>query len=94
MTDIIEQIDLAKARRDPASVFAKPADVIGVASLSHHQKLDILQHWERDARAIAVADEEGMTGGEESMLSRVRRAIVALGGDEADEKSGATTKHG
>jgi hypothetical protein len=62
--------------------------------LSRRQKLDLLEQWERDARALAVADEEGMVGGNESMLRRVRRAIAALGGDEIDEKAGATTKHG
>jgi hypothetical protein len=42
-----------------------------------------------------VAEEEGMTGGEESMLGRVRRAIVALGGDEtSDDPLGPATKHG
>jgi hypothetical protein len=36
-----------------------------------------------------------MTGGEESMLGRVRRAIVALGGEEkSDDRPTPTTKHG
>jgi hypothetical protein len=53
----------------------------------------LLRQWERDARGLAVAEEEGMSGGEESMLGRVRHAIQALGEDEA-EAAAPATKHG
>jgi hypothetical protein len=33
-----------------------------------------MQAWERDAPPLAVADEEGLDSGEESMLARVRQA--------------------
>jgi hypothetical protein len=80
--------------QDPAAVFAEPADVVKATNLSRRQKMSLLEQWEREARSLAVADEEGMTGGTDSMLSRVRRAIAVLGGDEVDEKAGPTTKHG
>jgi hypothetical protein len=35
-----------------------------------------------------------MTGGEESMLNRVRQAIAAFGADEEAEQPAAATKHG
>ena len=54
----------------------------------------LLTEWERGARELAVADDEGMTGGEESMLNRVRRAIAALGADQETEQPAAGTKHG
>ena len=86
-------IDMRKATNDPSSVFAEPGNVIDSPSLSHSQKLTILEHWEHQARLLAVAEEEGMTGGEESMLGRVRRAIAALRGDQdGAERQVATTK--
>jgi hypothetical protein len=81
-----QSIDMSKAMSDPASMFAKPHDVIDAPSLSHSQKLAILEQWEHQARLLAVAEEEGMTGGEESMLGRVRRAITALRGEDEDEE--------
>ena len=92
MSSTLESIDVHKALASPASVFAEPADVVEISSLSRSQKLAVLEQWERDARALAVAEEEGLTGGKESMLGRVRGAIAALGGDEADEKAAPTTK--
>jgi hypothetical protein len=94
MRTVRDTIDMAMAQRDPASVFAEPADVLKAQSLSRRQKLALLEQWEREARSLAVAEEEGMTGDTESMLRRVRRAIAELGGDESAEKGAATTKHG
>jgi len=83
---------LAAALSDPRGVFNTPDDVLREAKLSREAKLLILHQWEHDARGLAVAEEEGMTGGEESLLSRVRRAIAALGGPTPI--SSAYTKHG
>ena len=93
MSNTAADLDFKKALLDPAAAFAEPADIVR-CDLSRHDKLRLLEQWEREARALAVADDEGMTGGEDSMLARVRRAIGALGGAEAVDQSGTATKHG
>ena len=85
--------DLESAVLDPAGTFATPADVIADPRLDRESKLRLLRQWERDARALEVAEEENMGGGEVSMLGRVRTALDALG-DEGSGASNQTTKHG
>jgi hypothetical protein len=70
--------DVNEALQSPATVFAKPSDVVNHPGLNVETKFKVLDQWERDARALAVAEEEGMSGGEENMLGRVRRAIREL----------------
>jgi hypothetical protein len=83
---------LDRALQDPSSVFADPAEVLSHPGLSREQRMLILERWEHDARELAVAEEEGMGGGEPSQLARVRRALLDLG---AHSKRGSgTTKHG
>jgi hypothetical protein len=53
--------------------------------LSHKFKLEILHRWEQDARQLAEAESEGMRGGEDSMLARVRRALRELDFEAADK---------
>jgi hypothetical protein len=93
MTESAAKVDFKKAMLDPAGTFAEPMDIVAHQELTRSQKLRLLEQWEREARSLAVAEEEGMTGGEESMLSRVRHAISALGA-EAGERTGGSTKHG
>lgn len=88
------KIDLDKALLDPAGTFARPDDIVRHPDLSRSAKIRLLAEWERGARELAVAEDEGMTGGEESMLNRVRRAITALGADEEAGPPASTTKHG
>lgn len=85
--------NLEKALADPASAFAEPRDVLADQDLSRDAKLQLLHQWERDARELAVAEEEGMTGGEESMLARVRQALLQLGVERPQDKT-QSTKHG
>ena len=59
-----KSLDLTAALADPASVFEQPKDVLAYPGLSREQRLVLLEQWERDARNLAVAEEEGMTGGE------------------------------
>jgi hypothetical protein len=87
------RIDISKALQDPASVFSQPQEIVGNPDLPRDVKRRLLRQWERDARGLAVAEEEGMSGGEESMLGRVRLAIRALGEDES-EPADTGTKHG
>ena len=92
MSQKTRPIDIGKALMDPASVFSQPREIVGDPVLPRDVKLRLLRQWERDARGLAVAEEEGMSGGEESMLGRVRHAIQALGEDEA-EAAAQGTKH-
>jgi len=85
--------NLEAALLDPALAFDQPKDVVAARDLSRDTKLKLLQQWERDARALSVAEEEGMTGGEESMLARVLRAQRELGVEESATPA-QTTKHG
>ena len=95
MTASETKLDIDKALADPAGTFSEPNEIVRMPGLTHSLKLRLLEQWEREARALAVAEEEGMTGGEESMLGRVRRAVVALGGEEkSDDQPSPTTKHG
>jgi hypothetical protein len=77
---------------DPAGVFRSPRDVLMQPNLSRDERRAILEQWERDARRLAVAEEEGKEGGEDSLLSRVRQAMTQLG--EESSPSGSGTKHG
>ena len=94
MDNTATKIDLKKALLDPAGTFAQPDDIVRHRGLARGAKIRLLQEWERGARELAVAEEEGMTGGEESMLSRVRRAIAALDAHEEVERPAGSTKHG
>jgi len=79
MTKGNSQIDLEDALGDPALFFAKPMDIVTDRSLSREAKLKLLTQWERDAQLLTVAEDEGLDGGEESMLGRVRHALRQLG---------------
>ena len=86
-------VDLEAALLNPASCFEEPGDVLEERGLTREQKLRILRQWDQDARQLAVAEEENMTGGEENMVGRVSKAILALGGD-AERDQAASTKLG
>jgi hypothetical protein len=94
MTKTEGKLDVNAALRDPAATFAEPAEIVAHPDLSRSLKLRMLRQWEQEARAVAVAQEEGMTSGGDSMLGRIRRAIGALSPDGNDEISPAPTKHG
>lgn len=76
--------ELKSALVNPADQFADPDAVVNDPSLTRVQKLKILRQWELDARQLSVAEEENMTGGEENMVGRVSRAILALGGEKEE----------
>jgi hypothetical protein len=70
--------DLDAVMADPAAFFARPQDVVTDQRFSREIKLKVLRQWERDAHNLGVADNEGMSGGEESMHGRVLHAIRSL----------------
>jgi hypothetical protein len=94
MTNTAAKVDIEKALVDPAGTFAQPDDIVRQRDLPRSAKIRLLAEWERGARELAVAEDEGMTGGEESMLNRVRRAIAALGADDEAGQPASSTKHG
>ena len=86
------KLDLDTVLRDPGRHFAEPQDIVDAAGLDRTTKLKLLEEWERDARGLAVAEDEGLDGGEASMLARIRHARRALAADETATKG--ATKHG
>lgn len=67
-TDIERKID------NPTAFFEHPIDVVHDAELSHDQKAAILDQLELDAKLLARADDENMSGGEPSRLIEVMDA--------------------
>jgi hypothetical protein len=82
-------IDIDAALANPSACFAQPQDVLAYPGLSRVLQLKILSQWEQDARGLAEAESEGMGGGEESMLGRVRQAIRTLGHAQGVSRSNA-----
>ena len=80
----LHPIDIDQVLASPKAYFDAPADVLSHPALSNKFKLRILHEWEVDARLLAEADSEGMGGGEETMLARVRTALRELDADAAD----------
>lgn len=74
-----DEFDLEQARLDPGSVFASPEKLCESSRLSKEEKVDLLQRWAEDARELEIADDEGMSGGEFSLLDRVLASLESLG---------------
>ena len=85
--------ELADALADPTGHFDRPSDVVAAPSLSHEQKIEILNRWEADSRELMVATDEGMGGGEQNRLGEVHAALKQLGVEGDGDKS-STTMHG
>ncbi len=88
-----QSTDYDRALIDPGAVYASPASILDDATLSSAQKLQLLRHWEADARELEVAEEEGMMNGEPDRLSDVLLAIEKLTADDAKHRD-APTKQG
>jgi hypothetical protein len=72
----------------PAKEFSDPAEVLADGSLSTPQKQAALHSLEQDARQLAVASSEGMSGGEETQLRNVLETERSL---ERTSSEGAFT---
>jgi hypothetical protein len=68
----------------PAKQFANPAEVLADRSLSASEKQAALNSLEQDARQLAVATAEGMSGGETTKLRNVLEAERSLEPPSAD----------
>ncbi len=65
--------------KDPRAHFTTPADVLDTPELTKHDRLILLRRWEQDERALVRAGSEApMTGGEQTMLDDVQKAIRQL----------------
>ena len=73
-----DKIDKDELPSDPKAAFGTPERVLADPDLDRESKLAILKAWEHDEQELLVAEEEGMDGGEQSMLQRVSRALESL----------------
>jgi hypothetical protein len=94
----MESKQFEKALTDVSAHFDRPEAILGATNLDHAQKVALLKQWDQDLRLILVASEENMTGNGRGaqpgeLLSRVRRALVALG-VEQDEQAAGPSKTG
>ena len=86
--------DLDRFLFDPSSSFLRPDDVIGDPRLRRQQKIEILCRWAYDAAELAVAEEEGMNGGEASNLQEILNALISITGGFDSKRSGPTKQAG
>lgn len=92
MPNRLPKIDLERALFDPASVFARPDDVVEHPSLTTTHKIEILRRWAYDASELVVAEEEGMSGGGGAEIGVILAALHRLtGGYDAEHTP--PTKH-
>jgi hypothetical protein len=90
---MIAQRELERAVIEPSSVYETPEDVLADSRLDDAEKRRVLESWERDARELAVAEDENMAGGEPNRLNAVLAALAKL--PAADERPrGPATLHG
>ena len=93
MTEHAIRGDLTRVLVDPAATFDTPQAILRRTDLSREQQLKILCRWAYDAAELAVAEEEGMAGGEPSQLDAVMQALDELT-HGFDAERVAPTKHG
>ncbi len=72
-----DQTDRNKVEK-PHAHFDAPHEVVVDPALSKEQKVEALSSLEQDARQLAVASSEGMSGGEETGLQEVLQARDVL----------------
>ena len=84
MTENEYEIDIERARLDPGSVFSSPEALRDFRGLTQEQKIELLRRWAYDASELAVAEEEGMSGGEPSHLSRILPRFMPTGGYDVE----------
>ena len=69
---------LDEVKLNPARYYRVPSDVNRDRRLSDEERLEVLEAWERDARALSVASDEAMTGGEPNCLDLVVQARMEV----------------
>jgi hypothetical protein len=66
------------ARTSPTAVFDAPDDVVQSGHLTKKEKVEVLDQWEADAKALETATDEGMSGGKRPRLDDVKAAQTEL----------------
>lgn len=89
-----EKTQLEKARLDPGSIFTNPEELRDHPGLTREQKIEILRRRAYDASELAVAEEEGMVGGESSHLDQILSVLDLLAGGYDVEHSPPTKQEG
>lgn len=74
----LHRIDFERARAAPAGAFVSPDAVLADKRFSAGEKLEVLRQWTRDTDLLAIAETEGMAGGEPAMSGRVLAALFEL----------------
>jgi len=87
-----KKVNLDRALFDPALVFKEPNTVVEHEGLAHEHKVEILRRWAYDAIEMAVAEEEGMGGGEAVAVDTILVALDRLAGGSQSMRT-APTKH-
>jgi hypothetical protein len=76
---IMDSEETRQAKTDkPHQHFDDPQQVVADPALSEQDKVEALETLEQDARLLATAAEEGMTGGERSKLREVLNTKKAI----------------
>lgn len=65
---------LSVALKEPWRAFDHPREVVLQRGLSSKEKHRMLDCWAEDAKALSVADDEGLNGGEPDRLADVMQA--------------------
>ncbi len=67
-----------QALDDPMRTFGTPAEVLRDARLDEGGMRAVLTAWLQDAKRMTESADEGMTGGEDSLLREVECALAEL----------------
>lgn len=89
-----DMVDFDAAIQAPATVFARPADIVTAPGLTREQRIRLLRQWEWEALQLEVATEENMPGRnpDRTPLSEIREALKRVGA--TGEPGSAGTKYG
>lgn len=90
----MRETEFARLRFHPSRYFGAPEEVADDPGLTGDEKLAVLRSWEYDARALEVAEDEGMEAGDPSLLRRILLAQQRLGVEVHLERSAPTRQHG
>jgi len=75
----LSNVSFDEMLKDPRAHFPAPAAILDAPDMTKYDRLRLLRRWEEDERALVRAGSESpMTGGEQSMLEDVQRAIRHL----------------
>jgi len=62
----------------PYSAYSVPADVLADTKISETKKIEILEIWVEDEKALVRASGEGLVGGEPQLLGQAVKALETL----------------